>query len=100
MTLGSCIRSGTMVTYPIVLGPEFDGVPDDTEETLVGSHLHQGAIDTAFDGLRICARRRDLPWFVGNQIILLIRQEGRAIPRRLAPDVVVYPALAIAEPTS
>ena len=55
-----------MVMHPIVLGPEFDNVPDDTEETLVGSHLHQGAIVTAFDGLRICARRRDLPWFVAR----------------------------------
>ena len=89
-----------MVTYPIVLGPEFDAIPDDTEETLVGSHLHQGAIDTAFDGLRICAKRRDLPWFVGNQLTLLIGQRGREAVRRIAPDIMVYPSLALAAPTS
>jgi Uma2 family endonuclease len=89
-----------MVTYPIVLGPEFDHIPDDTEETLVGSSLHQGAIVTAFDGLRICARRRDLPWFIGNQLTLLIRQEGRAAPRRIAPDICVYPSTPVPDPTS
>ena len=89
-----------MVMHPIVLGPEFDVIPDDTEETLVGSHAHQGAIVTAVDGLQICARRRDLPWFVGNQLTLLIRQEGRVLPRRLAPDIIVYPSLAISDPTS
>ena len=46
-----------MVTYPIILGPEFDVIPDDTEESLMGSSLHQGAIVAAFDGLRICAAR-------------------------------------------
>jgi Uma2 family endonuclease len=89
-----------MVTYPIVLGPEFDVIPDDTEETLVGSHAHQGAIVTAVDGLQICARRRDLPWFIGNQIFLLVPQAGRTIPRRLAPDVCVYRSLAVTDPTS
>lgn len=89
-----------MVMHPIVLGPEFDNVPDDTEETLAGSHLHQGAIVTAVDGLQICATRRDLPWFVGNRIVLLIRQEGRVSPRRLAPDVIVYRTLAVTYPTS
>ena len=49
---------------------------------------------TAVDGLHICARRRDLPWFIGNQLTLLIRQEGRADPRRIAPDIIVYPSAA------
>jgi Uma2 family endonuclease len=89
-----------MVTHPIVLGPEFDHIPDDTEETLVGSHAHQGAIVTAVDGLQICASRRNLPWFIGNQIFLLVPQAGRTIPRRIAPDVLVYPSLAVADPTS
>src|SRR3954470_13307579 len=89
-----------MVTYPIILGPEFDHIPDDTEETLVGSHAHQGAIVTAVDGLQICARRRELPWFIGNQLTLLIPQAGRPIPRRIAPDVIIYPSLAVTDPTS
>ncbi len=89
-----------MVTYPITLGTEFDVIPDDTEESLRGSAIHQGAIVTAFDGLRICATRRDLPWFVGNQQTLLIPREDRRLPRRIAPDVFVYPTLAISNPTS
>ncbi len=89
-----------MVTYPITLGTEFDVIPDDTEESLMGSAIHQGAIVTAFDGLRICATRRDLPWFVGNQQTLLIPREDRRLPRRIAPDVFVYPTLAISNPTS
>ena len=89
-----------MVTHPIALGTEFDSIPDDTEESLMGSAIHQGAIVTAFDGLRICAARRKLPWFVGNQQTLLIPREDRRLPRRIAPDVFVYPALAISNPTS
>lgn len=89
-----------MVAHPLILGPEFDAIPDDTEETLVGSSIHQGAIVAAQTGLQICAQRHDLPWFVGNQLTLLISQEGRALPRRIAPDVCVYPSLAVAEPAS
>lgn len=89
-----------MVTYPIVLGPEFDTIPDDTEESLMGSSIHQGAIVTTFDGLRICAARRGLPWFIGNQQTLLIPREDRRLPRRIAPDIFVYPALAMTNPTS
>ncbi len=33
-----------MVLKTIVLGPAFNHLPDDTEETLVGSSLHQRAI--------------------------------------------------------
>lgn len=66
----------------------------------MGSAIHQGAIVTAFDGLRICAARRELPWFVGNQQTLLIPREDRRLPRRIAPDVFVYPTLTISNPTS
>lgn len=87
-----------VVIRPITIGPEFDDLPDDTEETLLGSSNHQGAIVGAYDGLQICAQRRGLPWFVGNQLTLLIHQEGREQSRRIAPDLMVYPTLAIAEP--
>src|SRR5205085_6357480 len=60
-TASSAQRSSAMVTYPIVLGPEFYAFPEDTEESLAGSHAHQGAIVTAVDGLQICASRRNLP---------------------------------------
>lgn len=55
-----------MVTQPIILGPEFATLPDDTEESLMGSALHQETIVTLYDGLQICAARQGLPWFVGN----------------------------------
>ncbi len=87
-----------VVIRSISIGPEFDDLPDDTEETLVGSSNHQGAIVAAYGGLQICAQRRGLPWFVGNQLTLLIHQEGRERPRRIAPDLMVYPTLGITEP--
>jgi hypothetical protein len=43
------------------LGPEFDLFEDDTEETLVGSSTHQGAITAAFQGIDDCAIEHDLP---------------------------------------
>jgi hypothetical protein len=89
-----------MITYPIVLGPEFDTIPDDTEESLRGSSFHQEALFAIFNNLRICAARRDLPWFVGNQQTLLIPREDRRLPRLIAPDIFVYPALAMTNPTS
>ena len=64
-----------MVTHQIVLGPQFEAIPDDTEETLVGSAGHQEAIVTTYDGVQICAQRRNLAWFVGNQLTLLIPRE-------------------------
>ena len=89
-----------MVTYPIVLGREFDSIPDDTEESILGSVIHQDAIGTATDGLRISAARRGLPWFVSNQQFLLIPAEDRAMPRRIAPDVCLYQSLPMSNPTT
>ena len=84
-----------MVTHAIVLGPEFDTVTDDTEDSLMGSAGHQDTIHVIYDGVRLCAVRRDEPWFVGNQLFLLILQEGRNLPRRIAPDIMVYRSLAL-----
>jgi len=84
-----------MVAYPIVLSADFDTVPDDTEESLVGTAGHQGTIHVAYDGLQICARRRNLPWFIGNHLVLVILQEGRDQPRRIAPDIMVYRSLEL-----
>ncbi len=84
-----------MVTHATVLGPEFDTIPDDTEDSLMGSAGHQDTIHVIYDGVRLCAVRRDEPWFVGNQLFLLILQEGRNLPRRIAPDIMVYRSLAL-----
>jgi Uma2 family endonuclease len=76
----------------IMLGPEFAGLTDDTEESILGSSLHQGAITTLDDGLNACGPQRGLPWFVGNQIRMIIpRQEQRVL--YLSPDILVHPTL-------
>jgi Uma2 family endonuclease len=84
-----------MVAYPIVLSADFATVPDDTEESLVGTAGHQSTIHVAYDGLLICAKRRKVPWFIGNQLVLLILQEGHDQPRRIAPDLMVYRSLSL-----
>ncbi len=89
-----------MVAYQIALGPEFDSIPDDTEESLRGSSFHQEAIFSILNNLHICAARRGLAWFVGNQQTLLISREDRRLPRRITPDIFVHPTLAMTNPTS
>jgi Uma2 family endonuclease len=83
-----------MVTRTIALGPEFDLFRDDDEETLVGSSSHQGAIVALYEGLSNCGRKRGLPWFVGNQLTVLIPREGRKPPLQPSPDILVHPTLA------
>ena len=47
-----------MVLKTIALDPAFNHLPDDTEETLVGSSLHQGAITLLATALALCGPRR------------------------------------------
>jgi Uma2 family endonuclease len=82
------------------LGPEFDLFEDDTEETLVGSSTHQGAITAAFQGIDDCAIEHDLPWFVGNQLTLVMPRRGDRPPAPPAPDICVHPTLTRAPRTS
>lgn len=77
----------------IALGPEFAVLADDTEESILGSSLHQGAITVLHDSLDACGRGRGLPWFVGNQIRILIpRNGGRLLT--LSPDLLIHPTLS------
>jgi Uma2 family endonuclease len=76
----------------IILGPEFAELTDDTEESILGSSLHQGAITTLDDGLNACGPQRGLPWFVGNQIRMIIHRQGQRI-LYLSPDILVHPTL-------
>lgn len=89
-----------MTIYTRVLGPEFDHFIDDTEETLVGSSTHQGAIVALFQGLGDCAARRDLPWFVGNQLTLVLPREAGCPPAQPAPDICAHPTLTSTPRTS
>jgi hypothetical protein len=66
--------------FPIMLGPEFANLLDDTEESLLGSAGHQSAISTLYSGRPICAQRRGLPWFVATKLALLILQTDRDLP--------------------
>lgn len=67
---------------------------DDTEESLVGSSLHQDAISTAYTSLKLCGPARGRPWFVGNQLQLIIARDG-APPYRPSPDLLVHPTLGM-----
>lgn len=82
------------------LGPEFDVFEDDTEETLVGSSTHQGAIVATVQGIDDCAIERDLPWFVGNQITLVMPRRSDRPAAQPAPDICVHPTLTRAPRTS
>lgn len=89
-----------MIVQTAALGPEFDTLQDDTEETLVGTSLHQGAITALYTSLNLCGPRRGLPWFVGNQIKIVIPREGNKAPYQPYPDILVHPTLTNASRSS
>lgn len=82
-----------MVTNIVALGPAFDAAPDDTEETLVGSSHHQGAIRAGGTGLVILARRRRWPWLVGDQLTVVMPRHGGLPPYQPVPDLLVHTTL-------
>jgi len=65
--------------------------PDDTEESIVGSELHQEAIWTLSFMLQRVAERRGEPWGVGTQLTLegMTRRDGGVY--KPMPDVLVMP---------
>ena len=89
-----------MVTQAIALGPEFDHLPDDTEEMLVGATSHQGSINLLYDSLILCGPERGLAWLVGNQLTLIIPRQGGGRPYQPSPDIMVHPTLGDIERTS
>lgn len=82
-----------MVTRTIVLGPAFDHLADDTEETLVGSSFHQDAIATAYQCLQWYRFSRDLPWFIGNQLKLLTPRASGRSAYSPSPDLLIHTTL-------
>ena len=81
-----------MVAVVRVLGPEFDWLHDDTEEDLVGASDHQYGIVCSYDSVTYYRDRENLPWFVGNQLPLVIpRHDGRDY--RPSPDLCVHTTL-------
>lgn len=69
-----------------------DMLPDDTEESVVGTEWHQEASSDAADELREGGRRRGTSWGVCEQVALtgLRYADGRSYDPR--PDVMVLPA--------
>lgn len=65
--------------------------PDDSEESILGTGLHQLAISTLREGLLEAARVASAPWGVGGQISLLgmVKNDGTAYDPM--PDVFVHP---------
>jgi Uma2 family endonuclease len=89
-----------MVTRMIALGPELDWLPDDTEESLVGTSIHQAVIVILDTCLNYFRRRAGLPWFVGNQLTLIIPRQGGRPAYRPSPDIIVHANLPATDLTS
>jgi Uma2 family endonuclease len=88
-----------MVTYRIALGPELDWLPDDTEEALLGTTSHQGAIVILDTGVNYHKRRNKLPWLIGNQLKLIIPRRGGGVYQP-SPDILIHPTLGDAQLSS
>ncbi len=89
-----------MVTRTIALGPALDWLPDDTEESLLGTSIHQAVIVILDTCLNYFRRRAGLPWFVGNQLTLIIPRQGGREPYHSSPDIIVHANLPATDLTS
>ncbi len=66
-----------MVARTVVLGPELDWLPDDTEESLVGTILHQQVIVSTVNSVTRLNRQRNMGWVIGHQLMMVVpRQDG------------------------
>jgi Uma2 family endonuclease len=74
----------------VALGAEFDALPDDTEEALLGSMLHQRVIVSDVNSLTRVSKRGNLGWKIGNQLKLIIPREGGGRPYQPSPDIIVH----------
>ena len=82
-----------MVTGVIALGPELDWLPDDTEESLLGTSVHQMVIVSLDNCIDRVKRQNQLPWFIGNQLKMIIpRGRGRAAYYP-SPDIIIHATL-------
>ena len=69
-----------------------DSLPDDTEESVVGTEWHQEASGDAADKLREGGRRRGALWGVCEQVALTGLRHADGRPYDPRPDVMVLPA--------
>lgn len=85
-----------MVSARFALSPDLDWLPDDTEESLLGTTVHQGVIVIIDTGLNLYKRRAGLSWLIGNQLMLIIpRRDGRSYYP--SPDILSHPTLGGAQ---
>jgi Uma2 family endonuclease len=74
-------------------------VADDTEESVLGSDLHQDAIFALRDALRRYAAKQSLSWYVSSQVELIV-----PLPRREdwhpSPDIFVVTGMGMVSRTS
>ena len=68
-----------------------DALPDDTEESVVGTEWHQEAIGDLAQKLREAGRRHEAAWGVCEQIALVGLRHADGRPYDPRPDVMVLP---------
>jgi Uma2 family endonuclease len=89
-----------MVANAVMLGPEFDLLPDDTEEALLGSMLHQRVIVSDVNSLTRYSKRANLGWRIGNQLKLIIPREGDGRSYQPSPDIIVHTSPLVSDQQS
>lgn len=86
-----------MVAKAVRLGPELDGLPDDTEEALLGSMLHQRVIVSNVNSLSRHNKREQRGWKIGNQLKLIVPRRAGRRPYQPSPDIIVHTAAEVSE---
>lgn len=81
-----------MVARTIALGADLDWLPDDTEESLVGTILHQRVIVSTVNSVSRFNQQRNMGWVIGNQLMLLVPRQDRDRPYQAAPDILIHTA--------
>jgi Uma2 family endonuclease len=81
-----------MVARTLGLGPELDWLPDDTEEAILGTSIHQTVIVGLDNFLTYVRQIFGLSWFIGNQLRLIIPRQGGGTYQP-SPDIIVHSTL-------
>ena len=81
-----------MVARALGLGSELDWLPDDTEEDILGTSIHQAVIVGLDNFLAYLRQFFGLPWFIGNQLKLIVPRQGGGTYQP-SPDIIVHATL-------
>ena len=85
------------VAKGVLLSPDLDWLPDDTEEALLGSMLHQRVIVSEVNSLTRYSKRENLGWKIGNQLRLVIPRESGERSYQPSPDILVHTSPSLGE---